>query len=119
MADLRKLRRAADRAVLEQLLKHGDDLSVPRDTVVYFYLHGGERRASEEVLGALGADLEARGFTVRRAAVHDGVIGNADRAVDPVSLDALIGDMLELAETHDVDFDGWECAMISKPGALH
>ena len=112
MSDLDKVGRAADRAILEQLLQHGDDLSAERHTLVFFCRADGDERHGELVFNPLAERLIAGGWSIYT--LHaDGVSGEAQRRVDPASINQISEDMEALAEEFGVDYDGWECAVVS------
>lgn len=110
MIDLSAVAREVDREILSQLLRRGDDLSRPRDTVVYFYLRDGDQRHGATVRAELAVRLERDGWATRPTVKQDGVVGNREQAVNPSSVNALIEAMEATAAEYQVVFDGWACA---------
>ena len=112
MSDLDKVSRPADRALLEQLNQHGDDLSAVRHTLVFFCRADGDQRDGERVFSPLAERLIAAGWSIYT--LHaDGVSGEAQKRVDPVSINQISADMEALASEFGVEYDGWECAIVS------
>ncbi|HYD87893.1 MAG TPA: ribonuclease E inhibitor RraB [Vitreimonas sp.] len=114
MSDLDKVSRPADRAILEQLNQHGDDLSSVRHTLVFFLRAEDDERDGELVFNPLAERLVAAGWSIYT--LHgDGVSGEAQRRVDPVGINRISEEMEALAAEFGVVYDGWECAIV--PGA--
>lgn len=113
MPDLDLVRRAVDRAVLEQLIKQGDDLSAERHTLVFFLRAKGDARHGELIFNPLAERLVASGWSIYT--LHaDGVSGEKQQhRVDPAAINRLSEDMEALAAEFGVDYDGWECAVIT------
>lgn len=113
MPDLDLVHRAADRAVLEQLVSRGDDLSAVRHTLVFFQRPNGDVRDGKLMFNPLAAQLISRGWGIY--SLHaDGVSGEAQRRVDPASINDLSAEMEALAAEFGVTYDGWECAVVVK-----
>ncbi|MEZ5958849.1 MAG: ribonuclease E inhibitor RraB [Hyphomonadaceae bacterium] len=113
MADLNLVHRGVDRAVLEELVKRGDDLTTVRQTLVFFLRRKSDARDGELVFNPLAAELVARGWTIH--SLHaDGISGEAQRLVDPASTNNLSTEMEALAAEFGVNYDGWECAIMGE-----
>jgi hypothetical protein len=110
--DLSGVKRKADRALLEQLERQGDDMSAARHTLVFFYRRKDERRDSELVLNPVAQRLQTAGWAICGLDA-DGVIAEAQRFVDPDTVNRLSEEMEAIAAEFGVDFDGWECAVIT------
>jgi hypothetical protein len=111
MDDLDAVKRPADRALLEQLIKRGDDLSAARHTLVFLLRAKGDQRDGELVFNPLAGRLVAAGWSIYT--LHaDGVSGEAQRRVDPIGINQISDAMDALAAEFGVDYDGWECAVV-------
>ncbi|MBX3125820.1 MAG: DUF695 domain-containing protein [Polyangiaceae bacterium] len=103
-----------DRRVVAQLREAGDDHSVPRP--VDHFVHFADARRREAFLSA----ARALGFDAQEGATDDGAAlpyGAALVRKDKVELDAIhevVMTVLELAEEHGGEYDGWG-APIVKP----
>jgi hypothetical protein len=111
MADLDTVRRPVDRAILEQLIQHGDNLTAQRHTLVFFCRRDGDERDGELVFNPMAERLIAAGWSIYT--LHgDGVSGESQRHVHPSGINEISDDMEALAEEFGVDYDGWECAVV-------
>jgi hypothetical protein len=108
--DLSGVRREPDRAILEQLLKHGDDLSRPRHTLMFFYRIKNDDRPRGALFDGLIASAASIGLSVGRND-DDGLVLEGEMFVDPARLNDLIGWAEREAAIAGVEFDGWECAI--------
>lgn len=105
-------KRPGDQAILDELRKRGDTLMSPRHTLAYFYLFPDDQRSAELTLNPMAQRLIASGWAVVDLRA-DALIVEAQRAVDPTNLNAIIDEMEALASAFGVEFDGWECAIVS------
>ena len=81
----------------------GEDMSDVRHVVHYFY--GGN-------FGGLGAALRELGYEVRNTVNDDGVVAERHEAVGEEWRTTTLSSLCELADTYDVEYDGWEAAMV-------
>jgi hypothetical protein len=107
--------RPADRALLEQLVKHGDSLETPRHTLVFFYRQTGDTRSAELVFNPMALRLQAFGWEVTDLRA-DALIAETHRPADADSVNAMAETMEELAAEFGAVFDGWECALVTGEG---
>lgn len=108
-------KRPGDQAILEELVKRGDDLSAPRHTLVFFYRAKDDTRSAEAVLNPLAQRLQAIGWGVVDLR-EDALIAETQRPADAASVDSMVDQMEALAREFGVKFDGWECAILgAKP----
>ena len=105
--------RAEDKAVLQELQRNGDDLSSPREATLYFYRLKGDGRPGAALFDSLVTEGREKGLKVRRRD-EDALILEGNLRVDPEALAPLIGWAVEVAETNQVEFDGWECAVVRR-----
>ncbi len=92
-----------DDQVRRVFIEHGDDGTGPRDARFFFY--GGDQSALAEAAAGLGFRIE----------VSDGpVIASKDMAITPNELNALNRVISEWVDAFEVDYDGWEAAMLVK-----
>lgn len=99
----------ADREVVDNIVKHGDDLSQPRETTLYFYHHASGDRASFDRIAAAAPE---RQLSVSRMDA-DSLILEGHLHVHPEALKALIDWAVEQATQANAEFDGWECAIVA------
>lgn len=104
-------KRPGDQAILDELRNRGDTLTVPRHTIAYFYLFPDDQRSAELTLNPMAQRLLVTGWVLVDLRA-DALIVEAQRAVDPVSINAMIDEMETLASEFGVEFDGWECAIL-------
>lgn len=111
LPDAERRKWMADRAVVDQLLKHGDVLATPRK--VDHELHFPSTEAAELFLEA----AQLRGYVRDRVEAEPGADGRhmvLVHRVDPVELDHIHGvvmDLAELAAPYDGDHTGWGCSV--------
>ena len=100
--------RQVDQVLLDRIVEMGDDLIEPRHTLLFFYPPKDRGRAS---FGAVAAAAAEKSLSVTR---HDeeGVIMEGHLHVDPMAIKALVEWAMNLASEANVEFDGWECAVI-------
>jgi Regulator of ribonuclease activity B len=100
-----------DLAILDQLMKHGADLSEPRHVVYYSYA------PSKPVADAMGREAETRGFA---AAVREpladypgqwSVICEIHTVTSPDFVRDSDDFFQDLADRHDAEYDGWEASV--------
>ncbi|MEE2566532.1 ribonuclease E inhibitor RraB [Hyphobacterium marinum] len=107
----------SDRKVLEQLTSLGDTLEDPRHTLLYFYQTDGDTRTPQDAFGSLvqAIDMDNLETTIRdRDGDHPAVlIIEGTMRVDPAAVQALNDWARQWAETCGVEYDGWECAVIT------
>jgi hypothetical protein len=94
-----------DSEVREQLLSHGDDGKIPRDTLFYFY--NGDLSRLERL-------AKANGFESRAARTNPGLILEKTLAVDELSFAPVAVMMARWAVETGAEYDGWECAVIAR-----
>ena len=94
-----------DQEVRDQLQSHGDDGTEPRETSFYFY---------DGDLARIEFLARQNGFSSRSTAVRTGTIITKTLAVDARSFSPVATLMEQWAEETGADYDGWECAVISK-----
>ena len=104
--------READAQVLAQLRAHGDPLTAPRDTLLFF--HGGQHEpdAARAKFKAIAAGGAVHGLAISVLSGRSLSLRGEHRG-DPASLKPLIEWALAAAAEHDVEFDGWECAVVA------
>jgi hypothetical protein len=109
--DLSQIRRAADREVLKNAVAHGDDLTQPRHTLLYFYPLEDDDRSGGATFDSVITGAEKFGLTPSRND-DDGLILEGHVMVDPDSINALMKWAENAADRAGVNFDGWECAIV-------
>jgi hypothetical protein len=87
---------------LKVFTDHGEDMNDVRHVVHYFY--GGN-------LEGLGAALGELGYSVRPTVENDGVVAERHEAIGEEWRTSTLIHLCELADTYDVEYDGWEAAM--------
>lgn len=112
--DIEALSRFEDRKVLEILTAFGDDLSRRRHTILFFYRHKTDCGTDPAIFDPIIAEAAALGFTVVSHR-SDAVIVEGHKLVDPENLEALSKWAEDIADSANVHFDGWECAMDEEP----
>lgn len=102
--------REIDRALLDQIVQAGDDLSEARHTLLFFYEIKERGRASFDLIVG---DSAQYGLSV---SVQDGdsLILEGQQYVDPDRLKPLLDWAVRIANEANADFDGWECALIER-----
>ncbi len=96
---------AGDASVRAALAEQGDDGSIPRHTLFYFY--GGDLRALEDL-------ATAQNYFVRPSQDGSGLIFEKTLAVDPASFESVAAQMQAWAQGCGSDYDGWECGVVGK-----
>ena len=101
---------AGDRAVIEQLVRHGSDLSVPTHVVHYIYV------PAVEPARGVGDQLERDGYDVRVTAPEGRrdpwlVTAETYTAITPEGVERARRQMERVATTHGGEYDGWEAAI--------
>jgi hypothetical protein len=94
-----------DAEIRAALLKHGDDGTVPRHTLFYFY--GGN-------FTALGDAAALAGYRTRPTAKYDGVILETETAVDAASFAPHAAQMAKWTDEFGCDYDSWECQLVKR-----
>src|SRR5262245_57885046 len=92
-----------DAVVRAVLAEHGDDGSLPRHTLFFFY--GGD-------VAGLGAAATRAGYRVSKARGRDGVILETTTGVDDATFERLSEQMQAWAEEFGSDYDGRECQVM-------
>lgn len=107
----------SDRKVIEQLTSLGDDLTEERHTLFYFYQRDGDTRTPQDAFAPLAEAIAAKNLktTIRgREGEHPAVlIIEGEMRVDPDSVLSMSDWARQWAETCGVEYDGWECAVIT------
>jgi regulator of RNase E activity RraB len=100
----------SDRNVCDNLERHGDDLTTPRE--VDFYI----RFQNEKDIDPIAAELTRRGLTeAGREQTEVGDYGLSMVLMMSPDLDSVNGitsDILALLEDVDAEFDGWGCTVV-------
>jgi len=94
-----------DAEIRAALLKHGDDGTVPRHTLFYFY--GGN-------FTALGEAAVQAGYRARPTAKSDGVILETETAVDASSFARHAAQMEKWISEFGCEYDSWECQLVKR-----
>lgn len=109
--------RETDLKVLEQLASLGDDLSEDRHTLLYFYQKDGDTRLPQVAFGPLIDAIAGKNLktTIRdRDGDHPALlIVEGDMSVDPDSVMSLGDWARQWADSCGIEYDGWECAVIT------
>lgn len=100
--------RDADQALLDEIMCRGDDLSQPRHTLLFFYEIGGQTPSFDMVVAA----APNRNLSVSRREAEQ-VVLEGQLYVHPEALKSLVDWAIELARDASVEFDGWECAIVT------
>ena len=103
---------AANAAVREALLAHGDDGSVPRHVVHWAY-PASEGAAS---LAEISEYLRKGGFDVSEAS-DGGVQFEHSSEVASVEFDGLTLELYRVMNASGWEYDGWECAVVESERA--
>lgn len=100
---------AADQALLDQLTQAGDDLALPRHTLLFFYQPKIGGRASFDVIAGSATE---HGLTISRLD-DEALILQGELYVHAAALKPLIDWATDAAANANAEFDGWECAIIA------
>ncbi len=87
---------------LQVFADHGEDFADRRHVVHYFY--GGN-------FEGLGSALRELGYSVSETVKNDGVVAERHEAIGEEWRTTTLMALCELADTYDVEYDGWEAAM--------
>lgn len=99
----------ANDQVRVKLAYYGDAGAVPRHVIHYAYpLIGADLALRPEMIES----LRARGFVVRDASAHDGLVLEHHSAVASEEFDTLTGELSGWFAARQWDYDGWECAVV-------
>jgi hypothetical protein len=98
-----------ERAVLDEIKKHGADLKRQREAVFYFY-------GPQAKLGDLEAGLKVLGFAVRPTSTEPGRIATMNAVVDEAWLGTIIPKLCKLSNDLGVEYDGWEASIPEAAG---
>ncbi len=87
---------------LKVFSERGEDMSDVRHVVHYSY--GGN-------FHALGSSLAELGYSVRPTVNSDGIIAERHEAIGDEWRTTTLSHLCELADTYNVEYDGWEASM--------
>jgi len=90
------------RETLKVFSDRGENLSDIRHVVHYFY--GGN-------FDALGSSLAELGYSVRPTVNSDGIVAERHEAIGEEWRTTTLANLCELADTYNVEYDGWEASM--------
>ena len=94
-----------DAEIRSELLQHGDDVTLPRHVLFYFY--GGN-------FIALGTAAARAGYHTRPTANADGVILETVTAVDAASFSRQTAQMEKWTTQFGCEYDNWECEVVKR-----
>jgi uncharacterized protein (TIGR01619 family) len=113
-----------NRRVLDVLQQQGDDLTQPRPVRHFVYFNNSEQAAAfAQAAGEAQFDVvsddpgRAEGEKQNPEAERFGVIAERVDSVDFASISNVVLELLELANSHQGDYDGWETQVQVSPDA--
>ena len=110
--DRMSMQQIRNRAVLAQLEEHGDDLSTPREIIHFVYFTDPDNRR-QYAIAAHARNFESDELDPLEDSEHP--YGLTLKRIDHVecdSINALVCELIELADDWEGDYDGWECAVV-------
>ncbi|MEL7258641.1 MAG: ribonuclease E inhibitor RraB [Pseudomonadota bacterium] len=93
--------------------KDGNDGSIPRHTIHYAYT---TTKAAEAAKRLVAQHLQQLGFEVSDTVENDGFKFEATSSVVGQSFDELTEELAKFLQSHDWEYDGWECAVVKVEG---
>ncbi len=98
-------------AVRQALAKHGDNGSAVRHVVHYAYpAEGADLSTRPKMI----ANLKGQGFEVKDAVAEHGLVFEHHDSVAPGAFDDLTDRLTAWFEEGGWNYDGWECAIVSR-----
>jgi hypothetical protein len=106
-AAYRQLRKI-DQLLIDRIVEMGDDLSQPRHTLLFFYQ---PKDGTQAVFSIVAAAAAEQSLSVTRQD-EEALIMEGHLHIDPTSIKTLVDWAIDLAGQANVEFDGWECALV-------